>query len=117
MSYEDTQTRITIAQAANIAKDLAIAKHGEKVTVKHVADMVEEVYQKVFQKVCADLANPPVKAPLTAAKHIAAIKKVKTQGELDRYRNVNLADLKLLNEADKKKVKAVFIKQQSTFKE
>ena len=117
MSYEDTQTRITIAQAANVAKDLAIAKHGEKVTVKHIADLVPEVYAKIFQKVCVDLANPPVQPPQTVATHIAAVKKTKTQAELDHYRNVNLADLKLLSAADKKKVKDVFIKQQSTFKE
>jgi len=118
MSYENTQTRITIAQAANIAKDLAIAQHGTKVTVDHVANLIEDVYAKLFLGVCTRLAvDPPSGPEVSLADHITNIKATKNAKQLHAYRNTHLVSLKGLGDGDKEKVKKVFIQQQLTFKE
>lgn len=104
---DNTQKRITISQAANIAKDIAIAKYGSMITVEDVAALVEEVYLKVFKGAAADTYrnSEPKDKVLTASDSIDdIIKALKGAKDPLKFRNDNLEVLSNLNTEDKKKI-------------
>ena len=102
----DTQTRITLAQCINIAKDVAIAQKGDKVTIKDIAALVTEIYIKLFKEAAKEayLATRPTKTDThveTAEDFVKAFKESKNP---IAFRNANRVILLNFSKEDRDKI-------------
>jgi len=103
------QRKITIAQSINIAKDIAIAQKGAKVTVEDVANLAPSVYEKLFKetatKIYLDAENKE-----TLLSFDDLVKGLEACSDPVQIRNDNLESLRALNEKEKGLIKEKFIK-------
>jgi hypothetical protein len=98
----DQQQRITLAQSVNLAKDIAIAQRGNDVTVDDVANLVEEVYVKLFKETCNRVArNTSNKASSDVDKFI---KEFASAADPIAFRNENKELLASFSKADRDKI-------------
>lgn len=96
----DQQQRITLAQSVNIAKDIAIAQKGSKVTVPDVAALVEEIYTVLFKETCNAVARNQLKPvePTDASTFITLYKNAPDPIE---FRNNNRSLLASFSKEDR----------------
>lgn len=103
------QKKITIAQSINIAKDIAIARHGQGVTVEAIGDLVEEVYIKLFKGVATEVyLNTEPKneeQPLTLLDKEQLLEELKRMNDPVGFRSEHLNSLKALGSEDKEAMK------------